>query len=1154
MRLSGIFCLWLMLLGALQVKGQVEVRITVDSGISTTTCTDILSAPDPLWQVNIANEGWVTYPQDGPCFSSFPNLQYQETYNCPADVPAQIEVCFKAFENDALLPILCLIDESCSETICQQFTIPALGSSATYTLGLPDNLGSDGEVTFTIENFSNVLADNDLPCTAFDFGLLPYGAHLGDAAQGGFSNNCATNINEPNPFSNGFFINDAAVWFTFTTGPDPSGSIYVRVLSDPLATGDDFDAEVMLYTSSDNSCTGTLSTLINLTESPGLDNLFRIFCPSPNTTYFILVDGGYTTPTSSRGPFGIEVVDIGVREGADLRCNATDFGVVPDGGSVQTDSLLSNFCATATGDPFVGAFVSQHSVWFRFVAPSSGHITIEALTDRLVDSIGLQLALYRSTNNLCTGFFSNVATGYTFQDLDETMNVSCLYPGTPYWILVDGDGSYPRGSFTISVTDAGDITPVTTLDTVLCFGQSLTVGTSIYTQTGNYADTLQVFAGCDSIILSNVTVLTAVQATTAQTMPAIGLGDPSGIAHVTATGGAGNYTYLWCSGETGPVASQLPGGQNCCVTVTDANGCEAISCFDVDYVMDVIPVFENDTLLCFGDQNGQIVFSILEGLPPYTYTWQNANNTLSGTGILNAEGEQVTIPDLPAGTYTFTVADAYSDSTFVAHVTEPPQLTAQAVNLQAASCYQVCDGAVEAVIAGGTGAYQLQWSNGATTNTLSQLCASTYILTVTDANNCMVTLPVTITEPPEFIATAQLVQAVSCFEGADGSVSVSANGNPSQYQWSNGATTATVANLPAGFYDVTVTNSDGCQDFAGVQVTQPAGPLTVSIDINNVISCAGEADGALIALPAGPYTSLSYYWSSGGNAAIASGLATGQYAVTIINEKNCQADATFFLDEPTEIAADLSVTDITCTSGPSGGAIQLDTVSGGTPSYLFSINGGQTFSSTPAFLHLFEGSYEVIVRDAAGCEETYTQVVKGPPVLEVTLGDDFDLQLGDTVTIEALTNSVDLAYKWTPSDTSNSAIIAISPLISTLYTVEVFDTITLCRATDAVFVTVTKDRPVFIPNAFSPNDDGQNDLFIVYAGVGVAEVKSMRIFSRSGGLVFERSNFQPNDPTFGWDGEWRGKPLNTGIYVYLAEITFVDGVTEVFKGDVVLLR
>lgn len=1152
MRLSGLFCL--LLIGALQLNGQVEVRVTVLNGSSTTNCIDILSAPDPLWQVNIDNEGWETYPMEGFCFNDFPNLQYQQNYNCPADVPAQIEVCFKAFENDALFPILCQIDESCSETICQMFAIPALGGSATYTLELPDGLSSDGEVTFLIENTSSTLVDNDLPCTAYDFGLLSYSAHLGDATLGGFSNACATNNNEPNPFNNGFFINDAGVWFTFTTGPDPSGEIYVRILSDPLNTGDDFDAEILIYTSSDGTCNGSLSNLINLTDNLGLDGLFRIYCPSPNTTYYVLVDGGYDTPTTARGAFGIEVVDIGVREGADLRCNATDLGVVPDGGSVQTDSLQSNFCATATGDPFVGAFVSQHSVWFRFVAPSSGHVVIEALSDRLVDSIGLQLALYRSTNNLCTGFFSNTGTSYTFQDLDETFEVSCLYAGTPYWILVDGDGANPRGSFTISVTDAGDITPVTTIDTVLCFGQSLTVGTSIYTQSGNYADTLQVFAGCDSIVISNVTVLTPVQATATQTFPAIGLGDPSGMATVSASGGAGNYTYLWCSGETGPVANQLPGGQNCCVTVTDANGCEAITCFDVDYVMDVIPLFENDTLLCFGDQNGQIIFSVLEGLAPYNYSWQNAANTLSGTGVINAEGQQVIIPDLPAGTYTFTVADAYSDSTFVAVVVEPAQLTAQAINLEPASCFGVCDGAVDAVLNGGTGAYQLQWSNGATTNSLSQLCASTYILTVTDANNCTVTLPVTITEPAEFIATAQLTQAVSCFEGADGIVNVTTNGVPVQYQWSNGAMSATVSNLPAGFYDVTVTNSDGCQDFAGVQVTQPAEPLSVSIDINTVISCAGDANGALVALPDGPYVSLVYNWNTGDNTAVAAGLPTGQYAVTITNEKNCEADTSFFLDEPTAVNAELSAQDITCTSGPNGGAIQINSVSGGTPPYQFSINDRQTFTSTPAFLNLFEGAYNVIVRDAAGCEQAYSQVVNGPPVLEVTLGDDFDLQLGDTATIEALATSVNLAYKWTPEATAGTPAINVSPIISTLYTVEVFDSITLCRASDAVFVTVIKDRPVFIPNAFSPNDDGRNDLFVIFGGTGIAEVKSFRIFSRSGAMIFERTNFQPNDPNYGWGGDWRGQPANTGVYVYLVEITFVDGQTEVFKGDVTLLR
>lgn len=1147
-------CLTIILFFTANLSAQVQVTVTVNSGMSTTTCTDILSAPDPMWRVNINNEGWVTYPDQGACFTAVPNLQYTASYSCPSDVPPMLELCFRAFENDGLFPFLCDIDESCSETICQNFPIPPSGNSSNFTLALPNGLSSGGSVNFTIATSLPLIPDNDLPCNAYDFGTLNFGDHLGDAAAGGFQNVCATNLNEPDPNDAGFFINDAAVWFQFTTGPDPGGEVYVRVLSDPLNTGDDFDAEVMVYTAVGDTCTGAFTMELNLVENSTLNNIFRIYCPQPNTTYFVLVDGGYTTPTSELGAFGIEVVDIGVREGGDLKCDYEDLGVVPTGGTVGTDSLRSNFCATATGDPFIGSFVSQHSVWFGFIAPPSGHVRIEALTDRSVDSIGLQLALYRSFNNTCTGFFSNIASSYTFQDLDEVMEVSCLYPGIPYWILVDGDGAQPQGSFSISVTDAGDITPITNVDTVLCFGETLTVGTSVYSLTGNYADTLQLFAGCDSIVNSHVTVLEPLTLTINQTMPAIGMGNPSGIATASAGGGAGGYQYQWCDGETGDQAIGLVGGAQCCVTVTDANGCTFSDCFEVDFVRHVMPVYQNDTLLCYGDTNGSLSFHIQEGLPPYNYSWQNSTGSLSGTGIVNAEGEVVTIPDLPADTYTFTVADAYTDSTFSATVVSPPTLVTSLNQSQDASCFGFCDGALTIDITGGTGDYIINWSNGANTATINQLCANDYVAIVTDDNGCKDTLTTQVGQPAEFIATAELQQGVSCFEGSDGQVTVTTNGTPTAYIWSNGALTPTVTGLDAGFYDVTVTNADGCQDFASVEVTQPNEALSVQISIENPISCAGFSDGTLIAIPDGPFSTLSYHWNNGVGDVRAMNLSTGSYTLTITNEKGCTAENSFFLNEPTLITAQFRAIDVTCTSPPNGGIIAVDSVEGGTPGYLFSID-GSPFSNYGVFTGLYEGNYQVVVQDASGCEKSYNLVIAGPPVLEVTLGDDFEMQLGDTVSLTAQTNSLDLVYKWSaPLDSVTISQAFVSPLVSTAYTVEVFDTTTLCRASDVVFVTVVKNRPIFIPNAFSPNDDGANDEFMVFAGIGVRQIKSMRIFSRGGNLVYEQKDFAPNDPNLGWDGELNGKPLNPGVFVYVIEVEFVDNQVEVFKGDVTLLR
>lgn len=1142
------------ILMTLSAWAQIQVTVTIDSGNSTTTCTDIFGAADPAWSVNIENQGEVFYPETGNCYTALPNLQYTADYGCVADIPASVEVCFNAFENDNLVFELgagCDVTKSCSQTICNTFLIPPPGLNSAQTLALPNNLSSGGEVNFTIATMSLIPpTGNDILCSAVDLGMLNFSDTLGDATQGLYSNLCATNTNEPQPIDDGYFFNDAGVWFSFTTGPDPSGELFINTLSDPENTGYVIDLQVAVYTSQTGDCTGVLDLVTALSVNNSNDAWLPIICPLPNTTYFILVDGA--APTFPMGIFGLEVIDIGVTEGGDFRCEFEDLGAVPEGGSVETPNWVSNFCATDTDDPYVQAFVSQHSVWFSFIAPPSGHVLIEGITDRLVDSIGIQLALYRSFNNLCNGPFGHVMSQYDIDDLDQSMIATCLYPGRPYWILVDGTGFNAKGIFKIRVTDNGDITPKLTIDTTICAGAQIHIGPSFYSMSGSYADTLQVFAGCDSIVFTNLTVLEPLSLIIDQT-PAIGM-TATGMATATTTGGAGNYSYAWCNGETGQTATALVGGENCCVTITDGIGCEIVECFDVEFLTGIIPVFENDSLNCFGESTGIIRFSTYNGVPPYAFSWVQSSTGLAGSGIIGTEGEETAIENLPGGDVEITISDTFFDTTFMANVYEPSALQLVTESIQNVSCYGFCDGSIDITSSGGTGNRTYLWSNGMITEDLSGLCAGNYTLTITDVNGCLSVSPFDIIEPLEFIATGNPIQEVSCFQGADGQAGVLLqNGTAATYDWVNGETTPEISNLSVGFYDVTVTNTDGCEAYTSVQITQPSAPLLVGIDVLSEVSCFGESDGVLQADVSGPWTALTYTWSSGAQTAVAGNLGAGNYNLMIINEKGCVASADYMLTQPSQLVANVSATDITCLDPPNGGEISIDTVYGGMPGYLFSVD-GENFSFFQTFSGLTEGAYEVLVQDAAGCEVLLNITVNGPPELFVDLGEDFEISLGETIELAALSNSNTLEFTWNHSDTVKIGDIVVSPLVSSLYHVAVFDTLTKCSAEDAVFIWVNKNRNVYIPNAFSPNNDGVNDDFGIYGGLGIEGIKSFRIFSRAGDMFFERTNFAPDDSGNRWDGKFQGQPLNAGVYVFMAEIEFVDGITEVFKGDVILLK
>ncbi len=1151
-----VFCLLLFSATYTDSLAQVEVRVTINSGSSTTTCTDILSAPDPMWRVNIENQGWVAYPRMGTCWTALPNEQYAATYDCPSDLPATLELCFRAFENDGL-PFTCQIVEDCSEIVCQTFAIPNAGS-ADYSLSLPDGLSSGGSVNFTIATTLSPTVAYDNICTPIDLGNISFGQTLGDASQGLYHNRCATGLNEPNPLA---FVpgwnNEYGVWFTFTTDDNPSSLIILEARDDPENTGDNLDTQIAVYTSSDNTCSGAMEFVRAVADWSNTDSRLDLWCPRPNTTYFVLIDGDFIAPDGFQGVFGFQVTSVDVEEAADEPCDAEDLGPVPAGGMVSTPAQRANFCATNINDPFVPAFSVQTSVWFKFTAPPSGHVIIDGISDTQIAPWAIQLALFASSDNTCSGNLLHVASRFDGNTQDETLQVSCLYPGQPYWVMFDGFGEGGRGIFSLRIRDAGDITPVTNQNVTICAGSSLAVGNSIYTEPGAYTDRIQVFAGCDSIVNTTLTVLPPITLALTQDLPAFGAGSNNGVASASAAGGVGNFTYQWCNGESGPQAFALAGNQTCSVTVTDGFGCSVVESIYIDEILPLQPVFSGSTLLCAGDSDGVITLSVNEGLPPYQYTWQKLGGGPGGNGAISAEGQQVFITGLSAGSYTVRVSDIFAQSTVTVIISEPPPLAISVTQVQDASCFSFCDGAVSVTASGGTGAYQYAWSGAQPPGPqLSGLCAGDYQLSVQDANNCLAVQPVTVGEPPEFIATASVLEQVSCFGGSDGQATVSTNGSPIAYAWSSGATTVTAGQLATGFYDVTVTNADGCTGVGSVFMPQPAEPVSVTIVEDKPVSCHGGSDATLSALPGGPGLSFSYTWSNGVGSQENRGLAAGPFAVTITNERGCEALATYELGQPDPITATLEIEHLNCRNIAEGGAIYVENVQGGTGAYSYSKD-GEGFGPAPVFTGLQPGSFEVQIRDIAGCVYTFPATVDAPPVITVSLGEDLIIPLGDSVALAAETNSPAPVFTWESSegaDPEPGQTTVVKPVYNTAYTVTVFDALSFCSASDVILVMVDKTRRVFVPNAFSPNGDGHNDTFFAFGGTDVRHIRQFRVFDRGGAMLFNRQDMPANDTVAGWDGTFRGRLLPGGIYVWFAEIEFQDGAVEVFKGDVMLMR
>lgn len=319
----------------------------------------------------------------------------------------------------------------------------------------------------------------------------------------------------------------------------------------------------------------------------------------------------------------------------------------------------------------------------------------------------------------------------------------------------------------------------------------------------------------------------------------------------------------------------------------------------------------------------------------------------------------------------------------------------------------------------------------------------------------------------------------------------------------------------------------------------------------------------------GPNTTpgMDYAWTGGTvsdpNSATPIAGGPGTYTLTVTNPQGgcSDSDDVTVTETITDVQPHVTVSGVSC-FGDEDGFITVDSVSNGLAPYLYSFDGGP-FGTQSQFTNLSPGNHTLIVMDAAGCEREIQFLVPEPEEVTVEIvldleGGDTILTLGDTVRMGIVVtppfDSLD-QVSWLPADAVDCDTCEynlISPSTQTTYTVRVDKD--GCTDDDQVTVFVKKLRPVYIPNAFSPNDDGTNDQFMIFAGKQVTKVKSFLVFSRWGETVYQYFDFLPNDPAFGWNGTHRGQPLDPAVFIWFAEIEFVDGKVQLYEGEVNLVR
>lgn len=286
----------------------------------------------------------------------------------------------------------------------------------------------------------------------------------------------------------------------------------------------------------------------------------------------------------------------------------------------------------------------------------------------------------------------------------------------------------------------------------------------------------------------------------------------------------------------------------------------------------------------------------------------------------------------------------------------------------------------------------------------------------------------------------------------------------------------------------------------------------------------------------------------------------GSYELSIENLQNgCVASDTFELADNSLNVGEVSVLVLNPGCANSTGSIEVLSVGGGTAPYLYSLNNG-ALSALSSFAGLEAGSYLLSIEDAVGCTFDTSLLIVPTPNLELSvMATEGPYQLGDVVDLSVSANrlltSQDSAV-WYREDTlicNDCLSITDTLLTTTTYTVTVIGE-DGCTATITITLSVNENIEVFVPNAFSPNNDGSNEGFQVYSSKAVAEIEEWRVFDRWGGLVFGKENIAPNDNSIFWDGTREGIPMQIGVYVYFLRIRLINGKEITQNGEVLLLR
>jgi len=835
---------------------------------------------------------------------------------------------------------------------------------------------------------------------------------------------------------------------------------------------------------------------------------------------------------------------------------------VPTTGAVYDIVMGINNEVLASGNGFVASYAG--------LAPCLPQLNITAIPN----NIGCG-----NTTGSATASVSGGSGAYTFSwsSGQTTQNVTGLTAGTYTITVTDFNGCNGGiNTQTVSISSSGGNLTVASAQTNASCGQqgsasvTATSGTGPYTYSwnpsgqltqtatgltaGTYTVTVTDNTGCTStktfaITSGGGTINTSI---TAQTNVSC-FGGNNGNATASASGGTGPYTYSWNNGQTAANVTGLTAGTYT-VATNDINGCTqtvtvtitqpalltaAISCFtDVS---------------CNGGSNGSATVTGAGGTSGYTYLWSNAQTAANATGLAQ-------------GNYTVTITDNKGcTATTTLTIAQPAALT-----LTSGTTFAICNGSngtASVTALGGTSSYTYLWSAGSqATVTATGLSAGSYSVLVTDSKGCTQTSSATVTNNGAPSSGISASTNVSCFGGNNGSATVTvAGGNGTlTYAWSpSGGAAATGNSLTAGTYTVLVTDVNGCTTTSSVIITEPT---QLQLTATGTVMCGGQTASAT-STAVGGTSGYTYLWSDGQTNANATGLSTGNYTLTVTDNKGCTATAT------AQITANPLPVIVMTASDTSGCAPLCVTFNCSTlnlSSYTWDFgdvsSGSGNTSSLQSPLHCYKngGSYDVklTIVDVNGCSSTITKKgyinVFPQPVADFTASPQPTTVLNATITFTDKSTGAN-TWSWQfgegSSGTNNTSSLQ-NPIHtyadSGTYNVKlvVFNSFG-CKDSINKDIVILGEYLLFAPNAFTPDGDGLNDVWNVKGiGIDIAHFE-LYVFDRWGNLIY-----QNEDLNKGWNGHANGGKdiAQQDVYVWKVFTRDFLGTKHSYIGHVSLVR